>query len=186
MLCAASSSTFGSRLIGLAVSAVCGVVAGCGGSSRPPTPVADRVCDGARHAAAPLLGYPVSADIAGRDPANLQCTLHGRRLRVAIVSQASTRAYTEFDTTTAHQDQVYGSGVHEPGQIPAAVSVPGSVVAVWIRAQREIVATDAGPTRGGAYVTVTVSGSAVRGEKALALARAMAAATFAAHPDAKS
>jgi hypothetical protein len=161
----------------------CVLAAGCGGGSRPPKPVADRVCDGAQHAAA-LLGYSVSPRVTGRDAANLECTLHGQRLRVAIVSQASGQAYTEFDTTTAHQDQVYGSGVHEPGQIPVAVSVPGSVVAVWIRAQREIVATDAEPGRSGTYVTVTASGSAVRGTRALALARAVARATFAAHPDA--
>jgi hypothetical protein len=161
------------------------LASGCGGASRPPRPVADRVCDGARHAAG-LLGYSVSARLADRDPANLECTLDGRGLRVAIVSQASSQAYTEFDTTTAHQDQVYGSGVHEPGQIPAAVSVPGSVVAVWIPAQQQIVATDAEPGRSGTYLTVTASGSAVRGERALVLARAVARATFAAHPDVPS
>jgi hypothetical protein len=163
----------------------CALSTGCGAASGPPRPVADRVCDGARHAAG-LLGYFVSARVADRDPANLECTLHGRRLRVAIVSQASSQAYTEFDTTTSHQEQVYGSGVHEPGQIPVAVTVPGSVVAVWIPAEREIVATDAEPGRSGTYLTVTASGPAVPGPKALALARAVARATFAAHPDTPS
>ena len=147
--------------------------------------MADRVCEGAQHAAA-RLGYSVRARIADRDPANLECTLDGRRLRVAIVSQASSQAYTEFNTTTSHQEQVYGPGVHEPGQIPVTVTVPGSVVAVWIPAQREIVATDAEPGGSGTYLTVTGGGSALRGARALALARAVARATFAAHPDTPS
>jgi hypothetical protein len=186
VLCAASPTAPARRLIGLVLWVGCALAAGCGGISRPPRLVADRVCDGAQHAAAALLGDSVSVHIAGRDPADLECALDGRRLRVAIVSQASTQAYTEFDTTTAHQDQVFGSGVHEPGEIPAAVAVPGSVVAVWIRAQREIVATDAEPGRSGTYVTVTVMGSAVRGQRALALARAVARTTFAAHPETRS
>jgi hypothetical protein len=167
------------------LSAGCVVLAGCGGASRtaPPRPAAERVCNGASGAATALLGYAVRSHIADRDPANLECVLHGRKLRVEIVSQASTRAYTEFDTTTSHQDQVYGPGVHEPGQIPVQISVPGSVVAVWIRAEQEIVATDATPTSGGAYVTVTITGRSSRKQKARMLAQALARATFAAHPD---
>ncbi len=115
----------------------------------PVRPLAERVCGGAQSAAAALLGYAIAAHVANRNPANLECVLHGRRLRVELASQASAQAYTEFDTTTSHQDQVYGSGgIHQPGQIPSAITVPGSVVAVWIRAQREIVATDATPNRG--------------------------------------
>ncbi len=105
---------------------------------------------------------------------------------MAIVSQATAQAYTEFDTTTSHQAQVYGPGVHEPGQIPVQSSVPGSVVAVWIRAQAEIVATDAMPARAGTYVTVMLTGRSSRGPDALALTRAVARATFAAHPDARA
>jgi len=165
----------------------CLLAAGCGGGSGRGTPaksIAQRVCGGAQAAAAGQLGHPVSARIVDRDPADLECVLTGRRLRVRIVSQASAQAYTEFDTTTAHQEQVYGPGVHEPGQIPRAIPVPGAVAAVWIRAQREIVATDAEPTRAGAYVTVTVTGRSSQEHKALALAEAVARATFAAHPDA--
>lgn len=159
------------------------LVSACGGSSGPSRPVAQRVCDGARRAAAAILGHEVSAHIAGPKPANLECVLRAAHVRIAIDSQASAQAYTEFDTTTSHQSQVYGPGVHEPGQIPVPASVPGSVVAVWIRAEREIVATDAMPGHGGAYVTVTVTGSGARDARALALARAAARATFAAHPD---
>jgi hypothetical protein len=162
------------------------LAAGCGGAARPPTPVADRVCGGAQHAAAALLGRPISGHIADRDPANLRCTLHGRSVRVVIVSQASARAYTEFDTTSAHQSQVYGPGVHQPGQIPVAVSVAGAVVAVWIPAEREIVATDAMPNQAGAYLTVTVSGPPLGNRQALTLALAVARASFAAHPDSTS
>lgn len=163
------------------------LAAGCGGTSVRATPaksIAQRVCGGVQGAGAARLGYPVGARIVHRAPADLECVLIGRRVRVGVVSQASARAYTEFDTTISHQEQVYGPGVHEPGQIPTAISVAGAVVAVWIRAQREIVATDATPTTGGTYVTVTVAGRASRGQMALALAQAVARATFAAHPDA--
>ncbi len=161
-------------------------MAGCGGSGPPPRPVAERVCGGARSAASARLGYPVSAQIANRDPANLECALTGRRVGVRIVSQASPGAYMAFDIVTSHQSQVFGPGIHEPGQIPRAISVPGAVVAVWIPAQREVVATSGSPSHGGAYVTVTVTGRAARGAVALALARTVARATFAAHPDASS
>ena len=92
----------------------------------------------------------------------------------------------EFDTETSHQSQVFGPGVHEPGEIPRAITVPGAVAAVWIPAQREVVATSGSPTHGGSYVTVTVTGRSPRGPAALALAQAIARATFAAHPDASS
>ena len=173
------------RLIGSAVSVSCLCAAGCGGAWRPPQPVAARVCDGAQRAAVTTLGHPVSARIAGRDPANLRCSLRGSRLAVAIISQASPQAYAEFNTTTAHQSQVYGPGVHEQDELPVRVALPGAVVAVWIPAQREIVATDAMPNHRGAYVTVTVSGAAARGRQALVLARAVARAIFAAHPHAR-
>ncbi|MGH3279097.1 MAG: hypothetical protein ACRDNW_08165, partial [Trebonia sp.] len=137
---------------GLAVLAGCALLAGCGGSSASTPranassgratqahasgePLAERVCDGARQAAAKALGAPLSARIVSPEAASLQCVLTGRRVRVTVESQAGTRAYTEFDTEVSHQDQVFGPGVHEPDQIPTVVTVPGSVVAVWVRAQ---------------------------------------------------
>jgi hypothetical protein len=159
------------------------VAAGCGGSSRPSRPLAERVCDGAQSAAA-RLGQPLKARVLNPAAANLECVLRGPGLRVRILSQASGQAYTEFDTETSHQDQVFGPGIHRPGQIPVQTTIPGAVVAVWIPAEREVVATDAQPLHGGAYVTVTVSGRALTGASALAVARAAARSTFAAHPDA--
>jgi hypothetical protein len=128
----------------------------------------------------------MSAHVVSPAAASLQCVLTGRQVRVTIGSQAGTRAYTEFDTEVAHQEQVFGPGVHEPGQIPIAVTVPGSVVAVWIRAQMLLVATNATPTTGGAYVTVAVSGPAAPAKIALRVATAAARATFAAHPNGPS
>lgn len=158
------------------------LLSACGAASSPG-PLAQRLCDGARSAASAQLGRSVTVRILSRDPAQLECNLIAPGLRVRIVSQATAQAYVEFDTETSHQDQVFGSGVHKPAQIPTAVSVPGAVVAVWIRAQRELVGTDATPTgHGGAYVTVTVGGSGARGAGARALARAVAQAVFSAHP----
>jgi hypothetical protein len=178
----ASGSSWTARRIGLGVWLCCVVIAACG-SGAPAKPVAERVCEGARTAAAMSAGESFGVRIQARDAANLRCLLSGRRLRIRLVSQASTRAYTEFDTETSHQSQVYGPGVHEPGQIPVPATVRGAVVAVWIPAQREIVATDATPTTAGAYVTVSLAGRASPA-RSLALTRAVARATFAAHPDA--
>jgi hypothetical protein len=175
----------------LAALACCGVIAGCGGSSAPPPkPVAQRVCDGAQHAAAAALGHPVAMRIVNPAVSELECSLTGARVRVMVVSQATGQAYTEFDTETSHQSQVYGpaaAGVHQAGQIPSQTSVPGSVVAVWIRAQKFLVATNATPTTdSGSYLTVKVSGRGANERAALALARAVAQAAFAAHPNAPS
>lgn len=179
---------------GLTVLAGCALLAGCGGSGAPNPrahvsrePLAERVCDGARQAAAKALGSPLSARVVSPAAASLQCVLTGRQVRVTIGSQAGTRAYTEFDTETAHQEQVFGNGgVHDPNQDPRAITVPGSVVAVWIPAQMLLVATNATPTTGGAYITVAVSGRAAPAKIALRVATAAARATFAAHPNGPS
>jgi hypothetical protein len=178
---------------GLAVLAGCALLAGCGGSNAPAPrahasrePLAERICGGARQAAAKALGSQLTAHVISPAAASLQCVLTGRQVRVVIGSQAGTRAYTEFDTEVSHQEQVFGSGRHEPGQIPTAITVPGSVVAVWIRAQMLLVATNATPTTGGAYVTVAVSGRAAPAKIALRVATAAARATFAARPNGPS
>ena len=187
-----------------AVLAGCALLAGCGGSSasratspgtsRPGSPaashgpsLAERVCGGARQAAAKTLGSPLTARIVSPAPASLQCVLTGRQVQVTVGSQAGTRAYTEFDTETAHQEQVYGNGgAHDPSQFPQQITVPGSVVAVWIPAQLLLVATNATPTTGGSYVTVAVKGRAAPARIALRVAEAAARATFAAHPNGPS
>lgn len=195
-----------------AVLAGCAPLAGCGGSSasragspgashqgspassRQGSPaashgpsLAERVCGGARQAAAKTLGSSLTARIVSPAPAGLECVLTGRQVQVTVGSQAGTRAYTEFDTETAHQEQVYGNGgVHDPSQFPTPITVPGSVVAVWIPAQLLLVATNATPTTGGAYVTVAVKGPAAPAKIALRVAEAAARATFAAHPDGPS
>jgi hypothetical protein len=136
--------------------------AGCGGggtstsSSGASMPVAARVCARAHQAAAAQLHGPVSTRVANSDPANVECVLKRGRARVDVVAQASPQAWTEFDTTQSHQDQVYGPGIHTPGQIPRNESV-GSMLAQWIPAKNQLFATNGTPTRGGSYVTVTVT-----------------------------
>jgi hypothetical protein len=184
---------------GLAVLAGCALLAGCGGSSTPAPrasaprahasgePLAERVCGGARQAAEKALGSPLSARIVSPAAASLECVLTGRQVQVTIDSQAGPRAYTEFDTEISHQSQVFGNGgVHEPDQFPVEITVPGSQVAVWIPAQMLVVATNATPTTGGAYVTVAVSGRAAPAKIALRVAAAAAGATFAARPNGPS
>jgi hypothetical protein len=184
---------------GLAALAGGALLVGCGGSSASAPraqassahassdALAERVCGGARQAAAKAFGSPLSERIVRPAAASLECVLTGRQVQVTIDSQAGPRAYTEFDTETAHQDQVFGNGgVHEQDQFPVQITVPGSQVAVWIPAQMLVVATDATPTTGGAYVTVAVSGRAAPAKTAFRVATAAAGATFAAHPDGPS
>lgn len=169
----------------LAVLGGCALLSACGGTSghhaAPRESLAERVCGGARQAAAKTLGSPLSARIVSPQAASLQCVLAGHQARVTISSQAGPRAYTEFDTETSHQDQVYGSGLREMNQLPVQITVPGSSVAVWIPAQKMVVATDSSPATGGAYVTVAVTGEPAR--TALRVAESAARATFAAHPE---
>lgn len=198
---------------GLAVLAVGALLVGCGGSSAS-TPsasipsshassshassdaLAERVCGGARQAAAKAFGSPLSERIVSPAAANLECVLTGRQVQVTIDSQAGPRAYTEFDTEISHQSQVFGNGgANNPAQQPVPITnVPASLAAVWIPAQKMVVATDSTPTGGGngapagagAYVTVTVTGRAAPAAVALRVATATAVATFAAHPDGPS
>lgn len=163
----------------------CVLGAGCGGSGHSSSvsrlQVAVRVCQAARDATARLANQAVALRITSRNPDSVACVVHAGTARLQIVAQASAQAWTEYDTTTSHQSQVYGPGVHEPGQIPQQVTGVGAV-AVWIPAQKELVTTNGTPTRGGNYVTVTVKGRAKDGPTPLALARSAAVATLATAP----
>lgn len=178
--------------IGPAVLAGCVLLAGCGGQAARPGPArpsaphvsfADRVCGAARQAGAKTAGTPLSVRVVSPDAAGLRCVLAGRKVKITVNSQAGPAAWTEFNTEINHQEQVFGPAIHEPGQIPSVITVPGSVVAVWIRAQKMVVATNATQfqTTPGAYVTVAVNGPAV--PAALRVAKSVARGIFAARPN---
>ena len=113
--------------------------------------LAERVCGGARQAAAKAFGSPLSERIVSPAAANLECVLTGRQVQVTIDSQAGPRAYTEFDTTSSHYSQVFGNGgANNPADQPVPATVPGSQAAIWIPAQLMVVATDSTPTGGDA------------------------------------
>jgi hypothetical protein len=143
----------------------CGAVAACGGASSSssttsaaPRNAAQVVCAGARAAARPLLGHAVSLTFVSRDPANIECVLRGSGTRLDLVAQQSARAWEQFDTVQVHQDQAYGpSANHQQAQIPQNVNMPGGQ-AQWIPAQRMLFATNGTQSKGGSYVTVTVTG----------------------------
>jgi hypothetical protein len=142
---------------------------------------AQRVCAQARQAAASAVGHPVSTRVASSDPAHLECRLRSGRVRIDVVAQASPQAWTEYDTTQSHQAQVYGPGVHEPGQIPRNMS-QGNTLAEWIPAQNQLFGTSGSPTRGGSYVTVTVTHGPRRDAARARLAQAVGLATLAVAP----
>lgn len=143
--------------------------------------MAERVCAQARTAAGWLVRGGVGLRVANRDPNDVKCRLRAGALRVDVEAQASAQAWTEFDTTSSHQSQVYGPGVHEPRQIPQNVSAPG-MLAAWIPAQDELFATNGSPTRGGSYVTVSVTGHGLRAAARRGLARTVAQAVLAVAP----
>jgi hypothetical protein len=168
------------------------VAAGCGGgetstaSDAPAKPVEipGRVCGQARRAAASALGTSVSVRIADRDPTNVECVLHGAGLRIDLVAQQSPQAYTQLNTAESHQEQVYGPaapGVHNPGEIPKDAS-EGQMIAGWIPAENQLIATNASPTTGGSYMTVTVTRGNKRDAERRKLARSVALATLAVAP----
>lgn len=118
--------------------------------------------------------------IADADPANIECVIEGRGSRADTVAQASALAWTEYDTATVHLAQAYGSGsVHEPLELPHPVpGLAGNVA--WVPAQRQLIATSGTQSRGGSYITITITGGASRAS--LPLARAVARATLRSAP----
>ena len=168
------------------------MAAGCGGSSTSttsaaqanPASVPGRVCGQAKTTAASVLGAAVTVRIADRDPTNVKCVLRGGGLRIDLVAEQSPQAYTEYNTTDSHQEQVYGPaapGVHNPGEIPKDAS-EGPMIAGWIPAESQLFATNGSPTTGGSYMTVTVTRGSKGDAERRKLARAVALATLAVAP----
>ena len=171
-----------SRLVAVGVALLVALALAACGASTPSKPVAERVCGGAARAAGP--DGPATVRILSREASNVVCDVAARRLRVQIVSQAVPQSYTEFDTESSHQSQVYGPaapGVHNVGRTPFQVMVRGAVAAIWVPGQKELIATSGSPTQqGGAYVTVTVSHVSEAAAKSIALT--VGRAVFAARP----
>jgi hypothetical protein len=160
----------------------CGVAVGCGASSASstsgaaPKDTARIVCAAGRGAAAPAL-KKVSLKVANGDPANVECRLRGKGTRLDLIAQQSAQAWTQWDTEQVHQLQAYGpSAHHQQSQIPVSVD-DGDILAAWIPAQRMLFATNGSQSKGGSYVTVTVSGKR-RGKAEIALARSVALAAL--------
>jgi hypothetical protein len=165
------------------VTVICGSVAvACGGASQSTTSSAPKnaaqvVCSSARGAAAAAIHGKVSLKIANGDPANVVCRLRGKGTRLDLVAQQSGQAWTQWDTEQVHQLQAFGPNAKpQPAQIPKYFNAPGVLVG-WIPAQRMIFATNGTQSKGGSYITVTVSGKD-HGKSEIALARAVTLAAM--------
>ena len=162
----------------------CCAVFGCGGgsgssgtSSAAPKDAAQQVCASARTAAAAAQHRAVSLKIANGDPANVECLLRVSGTRLDLVAQQSAQAWAQWDTTQVHQAQAYGPSARpQPAQIPQTVNADGALAA-WIPAQRVLFATNGTQSKGGSYVTVTVTGRR-RGAAEIQLARAVTLAAL--------
>lgn len=167
---------------------LCCAAAACGGTgstapTRPPhLSVAAHVCARARRAARPLLGTAARLRIASTDRTNIECVLDSNGVRVDAVAQASAVAWTEYDTATVHQAQAYGSGgLNQPSELPHPVPGMGGN-ATWIPANHELIATNGTESRGGSYLTVTVTRRSDHGPATLAVATAVGSAMLASAP----
>lgn len=170
-----------------AVVASCAALAGCGSSGSAATThkhisTAARVCTGAERAVHPLLGSAVHLRIASSDPTNIECVLDGNRVHVDAIAQATAVAWTEYDTAAVHQAQAFGTGaVHQPSQQPH--SVPGlGGNSTWIPAKQELIATNGTESRGGSYLTVTVTRHARHAPSSVAVAAAVGRTMLASAP----
>jgi hypothetical protein len=147
-----------------------------------PQAVAARFCKRAASAASARLRIAVSTQIADTDPAYLECILNGGGAHVDLVAQGVAQALGDYDTTLIHQVQTYvypppANGVRDRSQLPHPI--PGiGVKAAWIPGQQRLLATNGTHTRGGDFLSVTVTGRARSAAARLALARAIAAATL--------
>ena len=143
---------------------------------------ASRVCAAATRAARPLLGSTVRLHIAGSDPTDIECVLAGGGVHLDAIAQASAVAWTEYDTAAVHQAQAYGTGaVHQRSQQPH--SVPGlGGNSTWIPAKQELIATNGTQSRGGSYLTITVTRHTHDTPSSLALAAAVGRRMLASAP----
>lgn len=190
---------FGGCANGFAVLALSWLLlAGCGGGSvdsgpapqsrtapHPPA-VAARVCGRAAAAARARLRVAVAMQIADADTAYLECTLDAGGVHVDVVAQAISQALGDYDTTLIHQVQTYvypppANGVRDRSQLPRPISGIGTKAA-WIPGQQRLLATNGTHLRGGNFMWVIVTGRSTSGRAALALARAIAAATLVVAP----
>ena len=170
-----------------AVIGCCAAAAGCGGGSpaaskKTHVSTAARVCAGAKRAAHPLLGSKIHLRIANSDPSDIECVLDGNGMHVDAIAQASAVAWTEYDTAAVHQAQAYSApGVHQASQQPHAVPGMGGN-STWIPAKNELIATNGTESRGGSYLTVTVTRHSSGAPSSLAVATAVARTVLASAP----
>jgi hypothetical protein len=151
-----------------------------------PAALAPRVCGRAAAAARARLQVAVSMRIADDDPAYLECVLDARGVHVDVAAQAVAQALGDYDTTLIHQVHTYvypppANGVRDRSQLPQPIPGIGTKAA-WIPGQQRLLATNGTHTRGGNFLSVTVTDRASSGRARLTLARAIAAATLAVAP----
>ncbi len=141
------------------------------------------MCTDAQQASHALLGSAARLHIANSDPTDIECILDGRGAHVDAIAQASAVAWTEYDTASVHQAQAFGEGaaVHQASQQPHPVPGMGGN-ATWIPAKQELIATNGTESRGGSYLTVTVTRHSAHAPASLAVAAAVGRAVLAAAP----
>jgi hypothetical protein len=162
---------------------LCLAATACGGSGGPPTAKnAAALCRDVQTKMASVLGQPVHVRIANHDPANTECLLTVPGTKLDVVAQASSQAWTQYDTTVVHQSQAFG-GKSGSASSNLAVNIAGlGYNASWIPSLQQLVATNGTESTGGSYVTVTVTRNSKAGPSNERLAEVAATRTLAVAP----
>jgi hypothetical protein len=129
-----------------------------------------------------LLGSTVHLRVANSDRSDIECVLDGNGVHVDAIAQASAVAWTEYDTAAVHQAQAYGTAAsHQASQQPHSVPGMGGN-STWIPAKNELIATNGTESRGGSYLTVTVTRHSSGAPSSVAVAAAVGRSVLAIAP----
>jgi hypothetical protein len=163
----------GALLVGVAITA-------CGGSNHTAKgPPALRVCRTAASAATRTLGSRVEFTVTDKDPANIQCTLSGPGVKLALTAQASAQAYVAYDTAMTHFEQAFGAF----GKTQHPQTLPGlGTVASWVPSQQQLLTTNATQFRGGNFLTIAVTRWSAPTHSRVSVARVIAERVLAVAP----
>ena len=138
-----------------------------------------RVCTAAASAASRSLGTRVKFTVTNKDPANIRCALSAAGVKLVLTAQASSQAYTAYDTAATHFEQAFGAFGHT--QHPQ--NVPGlGVVASWFPAQQQLLTTNGTQFRGGSFLTVAITRWSSPAHSRVSVARAVAERVLAVAP----
>lgn len=135
------------------------------------------MCTRAAQAYASAVHAAPRTRILSSQPVDIVCRLAGHGLVLRLEAQASTQAWTEYDTTQVHLAQAYSGLPHGRSYLPQNVQGVGPQ-AFWSPGEGELVTTNGTESSAGSYLTVTVIRHTRSAPPALMAAAAVARAAL--------